>query len=264
MLKTVKIAINYLKRHLVLLTLLLVSYSFGQNQSVEKVSADRIKSRLYININNGKGGFKQMGLAYVPGATTGHDRLFDSQIFASSNVIIYSINGDYKYGLEGRPYTILDNNETIPLGYVAEADEAYQISIDRFDGNFDKKEIFLHDKEKDSIHNLSEQAYVFDSLKGIHDERFEVMIRDKAILGMVEYNATSFSVVLVQDKLVLLSDVDGIDQVEIISVLGVKIWDKKYNSVAKVEIDDLIRKNQILVVRVLFENGMYRAKKVLF
>lgn len=258
------VRINILMSFLGVFCFTVTGLTYGQRLMAGKMSEDRIKSRLWININNGKGGFKQMAIAYVPGATTGHDRLFDSQVFSSSDVIIYTINGDYKYSVEGRPYTILDKNETIPMGYVAEADEEYQISIDRFDGNFDKKEIFINDKEKDSIHNLSEQAYVFESLKGTNDVRFELMIRDKQTLGVADYNSTNFSVIAGVDKLTIVSGSEKINNVEIISVLGTTLWDEKYNSATTIEINGIVSKRQVLIVRVLLENGFYKAKKVLF
>lgn len=228
---------------------------------------ERIKSRLYLNINNGKGAFRQMGLAYVPGATDGRDRLFDSELYTTSDASIYTINGNTKYAIEGRPYQSLDKNETIPLGYNSKNEDEFQISIDRFDGNFDAKEIFLRDIQKDSLHNLSERPYVFGTNSGEYNDRFELVMKDKERL--VEESAETAEefpliVAVKDDKIVVNKMKEKITKVEVHSLLGKLLYTGAVDSISVTEIEGLKRNDQVIIVTVYYEDGFKEHKKVLY
>lgn len=227
---------------------------------------DRVKSRIYLNINNGKGDFKQMGIAYVPGGTKGHDRLFDSELYSSSKANLYTVNNSRKYSIEGRPYKSLNENETIPLGYNSENEDDFQISIDRFDGNFDAKEIFLRDIKKDTLHNLSDRPYIFSTLSGTYDDRFELVIKDKErLIEDIEPTTSNPLIVAVKsDKIIVTKSNEKITKIEIHSLLGKKLHTEEVDLLSTTTIEGLKRNDQIVIVTVFYEDGYKEHKKVLY
>ncbi len=229
------------------------------------------KSRVWLNISNGKGAFKQMAIAYMRGATTkGLDRLLDSENYSVSKAVIYTINDGNKLAIEGRPEELLDANETLPLGIDVKNQDDYQISLDNFDGDFDKKWIYLNDKVSDTIHKLSDKPYIFKTNSGVYDDRFELIIRDKerkpepVFSDSDEISDLTLRIADGINGIEIIKEKDLINKVEFYSTLGSKIATRNFDPSSKVVISDVKRMNQVIIVKVTFEDGHTATRKILY
>jgi hypothetical protein len=148
-----------------------------KNSSISKRTVVE-RHRIWLNLTNAGGAFKQLLVGYVTGATNGFDKLYDGTTIDSNPYIdFYSINGGKNLTIQGRalPFVITDE---VPLGYKANIAGAFNISIDHVDGIFLTQDIFLKDLTTGGIHNLKNGAYSFTTEIGRFNDRFLLLYVD--------------------------------------------------------------------------------------
>jgi hypothetical protein len=147
--------------------------SFNNSAIFKKPALE--KNRVWLNLANAEGAFKQLLVGYITGATNGWDKLFDSVTIDSNPYIdFYSINGGKNLTIQGRalPFVIADE---VPLGYKTNITGTFEISIDHFDGFFVNQDIFLKDNLTGVIHNLKNGDYSFTTDIGRFNDRFVLL-----------------------------------------------------------------------------------------
>ena len=148
-----------------------------KNSSISKRTVVE-RHRIWLNLTNAGGAFKQLLVGYVTGATNGFDKLYDGTTIDSNPYIdFYSINSGRNLTIQGRglPFVITDE---VPLGYKANIAGAFTISIDHVDGLFGTQDIFLKDLTTGGIHNLKNGAYSFTTEIGRFNDRFLLLYVD--------------------------------------------------------------------------------------
>jgi hypothetical protein len=130
------------------------------------------KHRVWLNMTNTDGAFKQMLVGYVTGATAGYDSAFDGDSFDGNTYIdFYSVNEDRNLVIQGRALPF-DANDKVPLGFKTTIEGTFAINIDHADGVFTTQAVFIEDKVTHVIHNLKDGPYSFTTLKGTFNDRF--------------------------------------------------------------------------------------------
>jgi len=148
-----------------------------KNSRVSKSDADE-RNRIWLNLTNAGGAFKQSLVGYVTGATNGLDKLYDGVSLDTNPYIdFYSINGGKNLTIQGRglPFVITDE---VPFGYKTTIAGAFEISLDHVDGFFVTQDIFLKDLTTGVIHNLKNGSYSFTTLEGRFNDRFLLLYVD--------------------------------------------------------------------------------------
>jgi hypothetical protein len=116
---------------------------FRNSQTIET----RVKHRVWLNLINTQGAFKQLLAGYIQDATNAMDNHFDSEIAEAGNSIsFYSVLEDKKLTIQGKalPFTETD---IIPLGYKTTYAGTYAIQLADFDGLFASDlPIYIEDK----------------------------------------------------------------------------------------------------------------------
>lgn len=135
------------------------------------------KSRFWLNLkgeNNLE--FNQILLSYMMGATDGFDNQIDGKLFAYDGTSLYSIIENESYSIQAKGLPFL-NSDVISLGFKAENAGSFSISLGNFDGLFAEGTVtlFLKDNQTNTVHNLMESPYFFQSNSGTFNERFEVV-----------------------------------------------------------------------------------------
>ncbi len=119
--------------------------------------------RIWLNLTNTNGNFRQILIGFYPQATTGFDKGLDGQRNENGNNIdFYSImeNSPYRYAIQTLPQFTLDKE--IKLGIEIVSSGSYTINIDSLEGVFQNGQtIYLQDNETQTIHNLSNSDYTF-------------------------------------------------------------------------------------------------------
>ncbi|WP_337967744.1 T9SS sorting signal type C domain-containing protein [uncultured Flavobacterium sp.] len=222
------------------------------------------KHRVWLNLTNTQGAFKQLLVGYIEGATDGWDTNYDG-ITADANKFLdfYSINGDLKLVIQGRALPFNDS-DIVPLGYRSAIAGEFTIAIDHADGHLSAQPIFIEDKTLGIIRDLRESNYTFTTTTGVFADRF--VLRYKKTLGVEDFDKNEDNVIaFVKNKSIKVSSLkDAINEVFIYDVSGKMLYEKKKIGNTELQITNLQSGNQVLFVKVILENGYISTKKVVF
>ncbi len=222
------------------------------------------KYRFWLNLHNGNGALKQILLGYAKDASNSLD-YYDAQSLGSSQEIdFYSILENKKMVIQGRAMP-LEENDLIKLGYKTDIKTTLNIEIDHQDSLFNEINIFLVDKMLDKYHNLSDGAYQFVSEAGSFNNRFYITYADNT-LGNKTFGGNSKNVIVsVKNRIINVESFDkSIKEIYVFDISGNQLYDKNKLQSKKVTIENLYSSHQVLIVKVLLEDGKSTSRKVVY
>jgi hypothetical protein len=228
-------------------------------------TAEVEKHRLWLNMTNEGGAFKQLLVAYIEGATNGYERLYDGETFDGNKFLdFYSINADKKLAIQGRGLPFTDVDE-VPLGYRSTIAGDFTIAIDNVDGNMKTQAIYLEDKKTATIHDLTQSNYTFTTAVGTFADRFVLRYTNKS-LGTGDFeNVENGVLVSIKDKTIkLLSSKENIKEISVYDISGRVLYNKTKVNSTELQISNLQSSNQVLIVKVTLDNDFTISKKVVF
>ena len=221
--------------------------------------------RVWLNLTNTQGAFKQLLVGYITGATNAYDPFFDGVSFNGNEFIdFYSITDDETLTIQGRALPF-EENDVVALGYSSAIEGSFTISIDEVDGLFTSQNIYLEDKLNSSIHDLKKSGYTFQTSTGTFDDRFVLRYTDKT-LGTGDFDTTNMQVLVsVKNKQIKInSSVESIDKVLIYDMLGKQIFKKINIGTTELVIPNLGSSEQVLIVKTLLQNGQTVTTKLIY
>jgi hypothetical protein len=223
------------------------------------------KHRIWLNMTNTGGAFKQLLIGYIEGATNGYDSDFDG-ITLDKNLYIdfYSINSNRNLVIQGRALPFTDS-DIVPLGYRTIIRGEFTISIDQVDGMLTNQSVYIQDKLTNVLHNLRLSGYTFCTDVGVFNDRFVLRYANKS-LGTDDFEAVNDVVsIVVKNKIISInSNFQYIDKISVYNISGQQLLNRENIQDTKSIIDSLPASRGILLVKVLLENGNSITKKVLF
>ncbi|MNQ37898.1 hypothetical protein D3C85_514550 [compost metagenome] len=223
------------------------------------------KNRVWLNLTNEEGAFKQMLVGYIEGATNDYDRGYDGTSFDGNKYIdFYSIGGTRKFVIQGRGLPFTDT-DIVPLGYKTTIAGDFTISIDQADGIFTTQSIYLEDKTTGKIQDLRAANYTFTTAIGTFADRFVLRYTNKT-LGTGDFeNIENGLLVSVKDKTIKVTSAkETIKEVTIFDINGKLLYNKKKVGSTELQISNLQAANQVLLVKVTLENDYVVTKKIVF
>ncbi|MFV8365718.1 T9SS sorting signal type C domain-containing protein [Flavobacterium sp. XS1P27] len=241
------------------------SQFFKTNNTKSKVTNSVDKHRIWLNLTNTQGAFKQMLVGYVTNATNGFDKAYDGQSFDGNEFVdFYSINDDKNLTIQGKALPF-DKNDEVALGYSSTIEGAFSISIDKVDGILASEDVFIEDKTTNTIKNLKEGAYNFSTTAGSFNDRFVLRYKDKT-LGTDDFDKTENQVLISKDKneLKIKSELESIKRITVFDLLGRKVFDKEAINSNEFSISNSTLNKQIVIVKVILTNGNVISKKVTY
>lgn len=223
------------------------------------------KHRFWLNIKNNDSEFKQILLGYASGASNSLDLNYDAEYLSSGMPLdFYSIIENKKLVIQGRELPFLES-DSIAIGYKTTVSDNLKIEIDHKDDFFNDKPIFLVDKKLNKTHNISELPYQFDSEAGTFNDRFSIIYSNKTLGNNISDNISKNIVVSVKNYNIYIdSFAETIKEVVIFDVLGNQLYRKDQLETKRTSIENLFSSHQVLLVKVIFENGKSASKKVIF
>ena len=228
-------------------------------------SEDTDKNRLWLNMTNSQGSFKQVLIGYVDGATNDWDFNYDGPtISGNSFVDFYSINDTKKLTVQGRALPF-EKSDLVPLGYVTKIEGNFTIAIDHADGFFNTQAVYLEDKKTGTITDLRAGDYTFTTAIGTFTDRFVLRYTNKT-LGTGDFeNVENGLLISVKDKIIKVTSAkEEIKDVAIFDISGKVLYDKKKIGTTELQISNLQAENQVLLIKVTLVNGNITTKKILF
>ncbi|RUT69735.1 hypothetical protein D0817_14020 [Flavobacterium cupreum] len=223
------------------------------------------KSRIWLNITNDKGAFKQMLVGYIDGATNGIDNRYDGESFdANPYLDFYSVNNNLNYVIQGRALPFTDT-DIVPLGYRSTIEGDFTISIQHTDGDLVNQPVYIEDKATGMIHNLKNGKYTFTTKAGTFTDRLVLRYTDKT-LGTGDFENTENNILIsVKNKAIKVTSAkENIKEVTVYDISGKLLFSKKKVSATELQITNLQSANQVLLVKVILDNEHAVTKKVIF
>ena len=239
------------------------SQFFKPGKTSKETAVER--NRIWLNLTNSKGAFKQTLVGYVEGATNDYDDRYDGISFDGNDFIdFYSVNNQKKYTIQGRALPF-ENTDLVPMGYRTTIAGDFTISIDEGDGVFTEQAIYLEDKKTGTVNDLRAANYTFTTTAGTFTDRFVLRYTNKT-LGTGDFeNLENTILVSVKDKLIkATSTKETIKEVIIFDVSGKLLYDKNKVNATELQISDFFSSNQVLLVKVTLENGYSTTRKIIF
>jgi hypothetical protein len=228
-------------------------------------SAVTEKHRLWLNMSNAGGAFKQTLIGYVEGATNTYDKKFDGLSFDGNSYIdFYSVNEADKLTIQARALPFSDT-DVVPLGYRSTIAGDFTIAIDQADGNLASQRIYLEDKQTGTINELTAGNYTFTTKAGTFNNRFVLRYTNKT-LGMGDFETQDDAVwVMIQNKTITVnSTIENIDKVFIYDVSGKQLYQKEDVKNLQLIMQNLPFAQQVVLVKVVLDNGYQTTRKLIF
>jgi hypothetical protein len=237
---------------------------FFRTSNTKAKTANSIeKNRVWLNVSNTQGAFKQTLVGYVTDATNGYDSRFDGESFGGNTYVdFYSINQGKNFTIQGRALPF-DQNDTVPLGFKTTIAGSFTIDIDEVDGLLTNQAVYLEDKVTNTVSNLKNSNYTFTTAKGTFNDRFVLRYTgtDTTLSiddtdqedGILVFYSNNYKTLIIKNK-VMDSTVNS---VALFNMAGQNIekWDVKESGQTNIQIPIKNRPSGIYIVKVKTTKG---------
>lgn len=220
------------------------------------------KSRIWLNLASAEGPLNQILLGYVPDATNTFDHRFDGKLAEMQGSKLYSVIDDVAYVIQGRALPFEDT-DIVPLGFRADIDGTYTISLDHVDGLFSEdQDVFIKDNLTGVTHNIKLSDYSFAATAGVYQNRFEVVYQNSP-LGTETPVLDNNQVVLYKEQGVfkINSATIMMDNVKVFDIRGRMIYEKKNINATQTALSNLNVAQEILLIQITSTDGRMVTKK---
>jgi hypothetical protein len=224
------------------------------------------KNRIWLNMFNTAGAFKQTLVGYVTGATNDIEGRYDGESFDGYEFLdFYSINQAKNLVIQGRGLPF-DENDTIPLGFRSGIEGDFTIAIDQVDGLFKDQNIFIKDKLLNVIHDLKNKSYTFTAAKGVFNDRFVLLYSYKKASAVASTLDALSKLILVStsEKEIRITSSLSMDAVRLYDLSGKEIFNKTKVNNTELAIRNLRKGNTVYVVKIKLDNGQTVTHKVIY
>jgi PKD-like domain len=234
---------------------------FFKQASTKKTTAIE-KNRVWLNLTNSQGAFKQLLVGYITGATNDWDNLYDGPTFDGQPYIdFYSINKGQNLSIQGRALPF-ESTDEVPLGYRSTIAGTFDISINNRDGVLASQEIWLQDKKTNTIHDLTKGKYTFTAINGVENSRFVLKYVNTTLVNKPSTNK-SVLVTVKSSETVVASSGEVIAQVQVFDLLGRLVYTKSNINAQTWSITGLPIGGQALIVKTTLTNGAISSEKII-
>jgi hypothetical protein len=205
--------------------------------------------------------FSQALIGYMDGATLGVDEGIDGKYINDSKVALTSSINNEEYTIQGRP--TFDPADVVALNFKTDADGAYTIALDHFDGVFAAgQDVYLVDSKTGTETDLKAGAYTFNATKGIDNTRFSLKYQKTLKVDAPAFNENSVSVYKNNGALYVNSGFVAMSNIKIFDIQGRLIAEQKNLKSTTAVFNSLRAKNQVLIVKITGENNNVVSKKI--
>lgn len=223
------------------------------------------KHRLWLDLSDQNGNFKQTLIGYIDGATSGKDNAFDGN-YADGGTLInfYSLLANDRLAVKANGLPFNDQDLHL-LGYNTTVAGTFEIQLSNFDGLFANQNIYLEDKLLNIVYDLKQSPYSFTTEIGTFEDRFVLRFTDSTLAA----NVNSFS----NTNVIIFKNTSGIhvqslqEKIKDITVFdtrGRTIYSNKSVNSKDFTISNLNASQQVLIVQTTSIEGVIVSKKIVF
>ncbi|RTY96175.1 T9SS sorting signal type C domain-containing protein [Flavobacterium sp. GSP27] len=240
--------------------------SFFKSSAINKSKSEAIeKDRIWLNLSNNEGAFKQILIGYATGATNDFDRSFDGESFEGNQYLdFYSRSQDKNLVIQGRALPFEETDE-IKLGFSSKVAGAFIIKIDQTDGVLVNKNVFIEDKLNNNLVDITNESYAFTTAVGIFDDRFVLRYTNKNLISDEFIKEDESVFVSTKNKeLQIKSTKEFIEQVVVYNLAGSTIYQKNEIDNNDFSVLNLLVGHQVVLVKIVLQHGRVVTKKIVY
>lgn len=224
------------------------------------------RHRIWLNLSNQNEQTSSTMVGYIEGATQAKDRSYDAYTFESNTMNIYSMIGEEKMVIQGRqlPFEIEDQ---VPLGVDIPQEGNYTISISGVDGLFknnNSQNIYLEDTYQGIIRDLKASPFSFNSESGTFYDRFILRFTNTALTIDDFEILNSIQVFEENNKIVVKSDYETIESIEVYDILGRTLFANKLVNSNRFYINSIEPSEITLFLKIRLVDGKQKIAKIIF
>jgi hypothetical protein len=217
------------------------------------------KARFWLEMTNDNGLYKQILIGYVNGATNNIDGNYDGEILEAGNIIsLYTIVDDKLLTIQGRQYPF-NIDDSINLGYKTNINGDFKIKLSDVNGLFTTQNIYLQDLYSNTIHDLRQSPYTFNSVSGTFNDRFILRYTNNS-LGNNDFFINN-TIIYNKDNKINIDSNKIIKNVKVYDITGKLLYDNNFN-LNNVKIN-LECSKQILFIKIKTEDEQVITRKIL-
>lgn len=240
------------------------SQFFRNGETSTEPTAEVERHRIWLDVSNTTGNFRQTLIGYIEGATDDIDYGYDAEYLGGGNPVeFYSKVADKKVSIKavGLPFNVSDAHDLVFKTTIA---GEYQITASQFDEYFDAYDIFVEDRLMNITHNLKHGAYTFSTEAGTFENRFVI----KFAQGLLSTNSKVFDqnnvVVYKKDQKIYINSGNvTMDNVQLFDIRGAKVFEKSSINSNEAVLSPNVAQ-QVLIVKIRSTEGVEVSKKIVF
>jgi len=217
------------------------------------------KNRFWLRLTSPSNIANTLLVGHIPGATNNFEIDYDGELFVLGSDAFYSVLGNKKLAIQGR--ADFNMEDVIPVGTKYASDGTYKISLSKKEGLFSAgQQIYLLDKVTNTYTDLTTQDYTFSAVKGTDEARFEIVYKNKEVLGTDTISKSDFIVYKDADYFVIKSS-QILGKVELYDASGRLVMSKNSNE-KQIRIDSSALSSGVYIIKA-DNSGNIRTKKLL-
>jgi hypothetical protein len=241
----------------------------GVNEQFFKTSNTKAKTagvfekhRIWLDLKNSQGAFKQTLVGYIKGATNGYDSRFDGESFDGNQFVdFYSVNQNKNLTIQGRALPF-DQKDTVALGFKTTIAGNFTINIGQVDGLLIDQAVYLEDKVTNTLFNLKNGSYTFTTTKGTFNNRFVLRYTNDRTLeigdvdkedGILVFYSNNYKTVIIKNNTIDST----VNSVALFNMTGQNIdhWDVKDREQTNIQIPVKNIPSGVYIVKVKTTKG---------
>ena len=239
-------------------------YRLGSDDKQFARSSSIEKHRVWLEVFNNEGAYKQALVGYIENATNAFDK-YDGKVFDIGNpVLLYTMVENEKLGIQARTLPF-DVNDTVSLGFKSTSNGSFEIRLSDFDGLFENQNVYLEDLYLNTIHDLKQSNYSFVTTEGTFENRFVLRFTNSTLHS--DQNIFNDNSVIIykenKDIIVSSSNVD-IDSLVIYDVRGRQLFSEDKINKNEFVVSNLNSSQQVLIVTATSVDGQKITKKIIY
>ncbi|GEM_PF-1419176 len=217
------------------------------------------KNRFWLRLTSPSNIANTLLVGHIPGATNNFEIDYDGELFVLGSDAFYSVLGNKKLAIQGR--ADFNTEDVIPVGTKYASDGTYKISLSKKEGLFSAgQQIYLLDKVTNTYTDLTTRDYTFSAVKGTDETRFEIVYKNKEVLGTDTISKSDFIVYKDADHFVIKSS-QILGKVELYDASGRLVMSKNSNE-KQIRIDSSALSSGVYIIKA-DNSGNIRTKKLL-
>ncbi len=220
----------------------------------------RPANRVWLDLTNSNGLFRQILIGFFDDATDGEDRLYDGlRLENGTNWDFYSILNGQKMAIQG--LSTFSEDKVIPLGVEIIQAGTFEISIAQTEADLNTATIYLKDNLLNITHDLKQSSYqVAINTLGNIDNRFELVFQRDALNVDDNILASNLIVSNYNENQIKIDANKTISNLKIYDVLGKTLINTKEND-KTIILNSPVNTATVLFIQTTFTDGTVAVKK---